>query len=273
MQRKTLRRFVLPTIAFTSAVALVATVPATASAAAKTGQGGVPLPVSWTPPAQVNRTPTGVPADQLPSRPAAAAPRSGQSPRSVTCATFGGVGLQSWFPMDRYAISDRTELLVNRSSGNAVITDRALTVKGTGLNMSFDAVYNSRTLFGGALGSFWTVSSGPDIYLDFLTGVVIARDATGYCAAYYQNSDGSYATPQGSHATLTKLPDGKYALSQDGSGETWLFTGDGRLSSQTDRNGHPITYRYNPSDASLASITDTQGWRLPPTAGTPAAVS
>jgi hypothetical protein len=84
--------------------------------------------------------------------------------------------------MDRYAISDRTELLVNRSSGNAVITDRALTVKGTGLNTSFDAVYNSRTLYGGALGEYWTISSGPDIYLDFRTKVVIVRDASGYCA-------------------------------------------------------------------------------------------
>lgn len=238
---------------FTSAVALVAAVPATASAAPKTSQGGVPLPVSWTPPAQVNRTPTGVTADQVPARPAAAAPRS------ATCVNFVRVGTQPWFPMDRYAISDRTELLVNRSTGNAVITDRALTVKGTGLNMSFDAVYNSRATYGGALGAYWNISSGPDIYLELRIGVAVLHDPTGYCSEYDRNADGSWATPQGSHATLTTLPDGKYALSQDNSGETWLFTGDGRLFSQADRNGHTITYRYNPADASLASITDTQG--------------
>ncbi|WP_410674091.1 RHS repeat-associated core domain-containing protein [Amycolatopsis sp. cmx-4-68] len=257
MQRKSLQRFVLRTITFISIVALAAAVPTTASATPKTSQSGVPLPVAWTPPTQVNRTPAGVTADRVPARPSTAAPNA---PRRESCATFGTLrGTQSWFPMDRYAISDRTELLVNRSTGNAVITDRALTVKGTGLNMSFDAVYNSRAFGMGALGDFWTTSSGPDIHLELWSNGIVFQDATGYCAWYADNGDGGYDTPQGAHATLTKLPDGKYALSQDGSGETWLFTGDGRLSSQTDRNGHAITYRYNPADGTLASITDTQG--------------
>ncbi|OXM70604.1 type IV secretion protein Rhs [Amycolatopsis vastitatis] len=240
-------------LTFTSVIALVSAVPATADAAPKPAPGGVPLPVSWTPPAQVNRTPTGVTADQVPARPA---PRA---PRRETCASYGGWGVQPWFAMDRYAISDRTELLVDRSNGNAVITDRALTVKGTGLNMSFDAVYNSISFEGGALGDFWSISGGPDIHLEILDSVVIYQDATGYCAAYYVNDDGSYETPSGSHSTLTKLSNGSYTLVQDDSGEMSLFTGDGRLSSQTDRNGHAITYRYNPSDGTLASITDTQG--------------
>ncbi|ADJ43887.1 RHS repeat-containing protein [Amycolatopsis mediterranei S699] len=249
----------LRTITFVSAGALIAAVPATASAAPRSGQDGVPLPVSWTPPAQVNRTPTGVLADQVPVRPA---PRSGASVQSLVCDTTQS-GTQPWFAMDRYAISDRTELLVNRYSGNAVITDRALTVKGTGLNMSVDAVYNSANLTrGGAFGTFWTVSGGPDVKLVIYPDPdrrIVLYDPTGYCAEFTKNDDGSYATPSGMHATLTKLPDGKYALSQDSSGETKLFTGDGRLFSQADRNGHTITYRYNASDGTLASITDTQG--------------
>uniref|UniRef100_UPI003F496B89 RHS repeat-associated core domain-containing protein n=1 Tax=Amycolatopsis sp. CA-293810 TaxID=3239926 RepID=UPI003F496B89 len=177
---------------------------------------------------------------------------------SVTCATFARLGTQPWFPMDRYPISDRTELQVNRANGNAVITDRALTVKGTGLDLSVNAVHNSRG-FTGAFGTKWTVSSGPDVQLDVRTAGVIVQDPTGYCAEYLKNPDGSYATPIGAHATLVKLADGKYTLSQHSSGETWSFTGEGRLISQADRNGHSLTYRYNAADGTLASITDTQG--------------
>jgi RHS repeat-associated protein len=258
MRRNSLRHCVLRIITVTSAVALVAAVPATASAASAPTQNGVPLPASWTPSAKVDRTPTGIPAAQLSARPTRTAPRSAQSPKTVTCAMGAPVGTQPWFAMDRYPISDRTELLVNRSDGNAVITDRELTVKGTGLDMSFDATYNSRDSWGNELGGHWTVSAGHDIYLRVMLGSVIVRDATGYCSEYTQNADGSYTTPSGSHATLTKLANGTYHLTQDDSGQVWSFTGDGQLSSQADRNGHSITYRYN-ADYSLASITDTQG--------------
>ncbi|MEU4519411.1 RHS repeat-associated core domain-containing protein [Amycolatopsis sp. NPDC024027] len=247
----------LRTITLTSAFALAAAVPATASAAPETGRGGVPLPVSWTPPAKVNRTPTGLPADQLPPGSAPAAPRS-RSPRVETCLTGGPVGTQPWFPMDRYPISDRTELLVNRASGNAMITDRELTIKGTGLDMSFDATYNSEDIWGNELGGHWTISAGHDINLWVGTYEVIVRDATGYCSEYTKNDDGSFTTPSGSHATLTKLADGTYHLTQDDSGQVQSFTSSGQLSSQADRNGRTITYRYN-ADSSLTSITDTQG--------------
>ncbi|WP_409186524.1 DUF6531 domain-containing protein [Amycolatopsis sp. VS8301801F10] len=60
--------------------------------------------------------------------------------------------------MDRHAISDREELLVNRANGNVVVTDRALTVKGTGLDLSVNAVYNGRTSGSGALGAHWQIS-------------------------------------------------------------------------------------------------------------------
>lgn len=258
MRRKSLRHCVLRTITITSTAALVAAVPATASAAPEPAHHGVPLPASWTPPAGVNHTPTGVPADRLPAGPTRTAPRSAQSPRTLTCASGAPVGTQPWFAMDRYPISDRTELLVNRADGNAVLTDRELTVKGTGLDMSFDATYNSQDSWGNELGGHWTISAGDDIRLRVMLGSVIVRDATGYCSEYTQNADGSYTTPSGSHATLTKLANGTYHLTQDDSGQVWSFTGDGQLSSQADRNGHAITYRYN-SDYSLASITDTQG--------------
>ncbi|WET79006.1 RHS repeat-associated core domain-containing protein [Amycolatopsis sp. QT-25] len=258
MQRKLLRRFVLRVISATTAVVLVAAIPVSASAA--TGiAGGVPLPVTWTPPTQVNRTPTGVPADQVTAKLEEATPGSRPSITSANCATGARLGTQPWFPMDRYAISDRTELLVNRANGNAVITDRAVTVKGTGLDLSVNAVYNSRGI-AGAFGKQWTVSSGPDVRLILGTaGAVVVQDPTGYCSEYRQNPDGSYATPIGGHATLVKLADGKYTLSQHSSGETWSFTGAGRLISQADRNGHALTYRYNATDGTLASITDTQG--------------
>ncbi len=253
MYRRLSRPAALRTFAFASISAVVAVVPAVA-VAAPAAAAGVPMPPTWTPPAAVNRTPTGVTADQVKAK-----PDTGPSVRAATCATGPNNGIQPWFPMDRFAISDREELLVNRANGNVVVTDRALTVKGTGLDLSVNAVYNGRTSGGGALGAHWQISGGPDVKLDVRVGLVILQDPTGYCAEYNQNPDGSYATPAGSHTTLTKLPDGKYAASIDSSGETWLFTGTGRLISQSDRNGHAITYRYNAGDGGLASIVDTQG--------------
>ncbi|SFW92047.1 RHS repeat-associated core domain-containing protein [Amycolatopsis australiensis] len=256
MRRKSLQHCVLRTITVTSAVVLIAAIPAAASAAPETAQKGVPLPASWAPPAKVNRTPIGLLADQIPARSAAPVPKS-QSPRVETCAMGGPVGTQSWFPMDRYPISDRMELLVNRADGNAVLTDRELTIKGTGLDMSLDVTYNSEDQWGWDLGGHWTVSAGRGVGLQVMMYEVIVRDATGYCSEYTKNDDGSYTTPSGSHATLTKLNDGSYHLTQDDSGQVQSFTADGQMSSQADRNGHTITYRYNP-DRSLASITDTQ---------------
>lgn len=127
-----------------------------------------------------------------------------------------------------------------------------------GLDMSLDVTYNSQDTWGIDLGGHWTVSAGRDVRLQVMMYSVIVRDAIGYCAEYPKNDDGSYATPSGSHATLTKLADGSHHLTQDDSGQVQSFTGDGQLSSLADRNGHTITYRYN-SDYSLASITDTQG--------------
>ncbi|KZB85352.1 hypothetical protein [Amycolatopsis regifaucium] len=68
-----------------------------------------------------------------------------------------------------------------------MITDRALTVKGAGLDMSFDAVYNGRAFDRGALGDFCTTSSGPDINLELWSNGIVFQDATGYCAWYADN--------------------------------------------------------------------------------------
>lgn len=253
MQRKPLRHFVLRFLSITTLIAAAVAVPTAANAVPA---AGVPLPPTWTPPVSVDRTPTGVPTDQVRRRAGGVAPTT---PQTTTCAIEPNIGTQSWFPMDRYAISDSTEMLVNRADGNVVITARALTMKGTGLDLSLDAVYNSRSDGGGAFGRWWTISGGRDVYLQMRADGVIFHDPTGYCAEFEQNADGSYVTPQGLHASLVKQADGTFTLTYDSSGEIWKFTADGQLSSHADRNGNTVTYRYNSADGTLASVTDTQG--------------
>lgn len=206
-------------------------------------------PVGDGPQGEVNRTPVGgaPPARtwQPPSAPGAT--------RS-TCLN-DELGVLPWYPMERHPISDRLELLVNLYNFNVVLSYRELTVKGTGLNMSFSRFYNAQDY------PNW-ISSGTEIGLEnpgFTTGNMrILHGPNGYCVSFPEKADGTFAPAEHFHASLTKTPEGGYIVTFNSSGERWLFTGSGWFVAQIDRNGNANTNRYRP-DGSLASITDSQG--------------
>ncbi|MGW7538602.1 RHS repeat-associated core domain-containing protein [Amycolatopsis sp. NPDC054798] len=232
--------------------ALVVAVPYAASAAPRT----VAPPVTvWTPPSTVNKTPTG-------GQPPTAAWRPGYKPGMAAAAVSScGVqetGLLPQYPLERFKISDRMEALVNTHDGNLTITQRQLTVKGTGENLSLSQVYNNQRPGSGSFGTGWTLSHGQDVGLTFTGSDVVLHGDSGYCATFTHKTDGSYTPAPGVHAELTKAPGGKYLLTFNGSNETWTFSPAGWLLSEADRNGNTVTPRYN-SDGTTASITDTQG--------------
>ncbi|MGW4489866.1 RHS repeat-associated core domain-containing protein [Amycolatopsis sp. NPDC004368] len=227
-------------------------VPQVASAEARTV---APPSTVWTPPVTVNHTPTG-------EQPPTAAWRPGYKPGFATAAVSScgtnETGLLPQYPLERFPISDRMEALVNTHDGNLTITQRQLTIKGTGENLSLSQVYNNQRAGTGSFGAGWTLSHGQDIGLTLNGSDVVLHGDSGYCATFTHQADGSYTEAPGTHASLSKGSDGKYSLIFNGSNERWTFSPAGWLLSQADRNGNTVTPRYN-IDGTTASITDSQG--------------
>ncbi len=255
MRRRVLRGFVLRAIGSTvMAVALAAGVVTGATQAQPAVDEVVPAPGTWTPPAEVNRTPTGGLPPEVP-----AAPEQAQvGTRRATCSSSLPQGALPSYPMERHRISDRLELAVNLNNGNLLVVARDLTLKGTGLNLSIDHVYNSA---GWGANGFdnWQLNTGRGVYLSLWdSGSVEMHGPNGYCVLFQPNADGGYKRVPGLNAALTKAADGTFTLVFDSSQEKWRFNANGWLLSQSDRNGNTNTMNYT-ADGNTASITDSQG--------------
>ncbi|MFD9735195.1 RHS repeat-associated core domain-containing protein [Umezawaea sp. NPDC059074] len=228
--------------------------PSAGATAQPTPSGAVTSPPTWTPSDQVNRTPTG---GEPPATAWQPKTKSDLAPASVTCTTWDRPGALPSYPMERHQISDRLELAVNLSNGNVMVVARDLTLKGTGLNLSVDHVYNSQDWATNSFGN-WQLNSGPAVGLRIWNGSVELRGPNGYCVQYPENGSGGYTDAPGVGATLQKVEGGKYNLAFHDSQETWQFSASGWLISQSDRNGHTNTVRYT-SDGDIASLVDSQG--------------
>lgn len=148
------------------------------------------------------------------------------------------------------------DILVNLANGNVVVVAGDLTVRGTGLNLAIDHVFNNQAAgAAGAFGTGWTSSYGPDVKLVLFSDHVDFHDPTGYVATYAK-SGSTFITPPGMDADLT-LSGSTYTLTFHVSNETWTFNSSGRWTAQTDRNGNHLTFAY--SSGNLSTITDTQG--------------
>jgi RHS repeat-associated protein len=184
------------------------------------------------------------------------------------------LGEQSQYTLQKYPLSDRSQLLVNVANGDLELRSDDLHVKGTGLDLAVSRHYNSLQqcwIPGNGvtnveptptpcadLGYGWTFDTGADVGLElFADGDVDYYAPTGAQLPFTLNADGTYRTPPGVDATLTKNGDGTFTLSDHASGGNFAFSTQGYLTSQADRNGNKLSFAY--SGASIASITDTQG--------------
>ncbi|WET81197.1 RHS repeat-associated core domain-containing protein [Amycolatopsis sp. QT-25] len=266
MRSKFSRRSMLHGTSLFAISALVVTSPAAVVQAAEAPSGpldaGVSIPASaWVPPTQVNRVPVGAAPPALPwqgpgSR-GQAAPDAMRAD-AVTCSPGVATGVMNQYPLERFPVSDRSELLVNTANGNVVINASDLTVKGTGQHLSLNHVYNSKLADGGALGTGWSLNTGRDVGLTFEGDNVVLHGDSAYCATFTKNASGGYKPAPGVGAEFAKLDGGTYTLTFNGSNEKWSFNAQGWLLSQADRNGNSTTPRYH-GDGTLASITDSQG--------------
>ena len=168
-----------------------------------------------------------------------------------------GLGTQAFYPLERRALGDRMELLVNLANGNVVVRNKDLAFAGTGLNTAVNHVYNNQATNRGSFGQRWTMTTGRDVGLEVSDpNKVVLQGPTGYRQDYTRDGDG-FTSPSGANAKLAKT-DGGYELTFDKTKEKWRFDNNGFFTSQVDSNDNTITYRYNPN-GTLASIEDTRG--------------
>ncbi|WP_238581045.1 RHS repeat-associated core domain-containing protein [Streptomonospora alba] len=216
----------------------------------------VPAPDTWSP-SKADQKPAGGKPPEQAWRPADADDQEQQRSPGWSCSTGGeNLGIHSWYPMERHQISDRLDLDINVESGNAVLRHRDLTIRGTGLDLNFNSVYNSRDLT-----TKWKQSYGRDIGLMIESDRIAFHGPTGSCDTFHSDGDGGWETPSGVNAELVELANGTFTLTytkgrfQD---EVWYFNSSGWATARSDRNGNKIDLRYT-TGGNLASATDTQG--------------
>ncbi|NRN70994.1 Type IV secretion protein Rhs, partial [Kibdelosporangium sp. 4NS15] len=220
-----------------------------------------PLPTTsqaWQAPTAVNRTPLGGPPPQTYWTPGPAVRQRGTGQTQGLADCGDRTGLRPFYPLERFKVSDRMEILVNLSSGNLVVTQDDFTLKGTGLDLAISHVYNNLVPTRGSFGVGTTMSLGADVGLEFDGNDVILHGPSNYCATFIPNILGGYITPSGMNAKLHEESDGTFTLTFHSSEEKWRFTEYGRLLSQADRNGNSNTFHYN-QFGSVHSIVDSQG--------------
>jgi RHS repeat-associated protein len=182
-------------------------------------------------------------------------------------------GLRPFYTLESDQLSDRHQLHVNPTNGNLVVEASDLQIAGTGLDLDVSRYYNGlaagKSDFGGReFGGNWVLGTGVDVYLTvFDDGSVGYYAPSGFATRFLRNDDGSFRSPNGIGATLTKdQQTGTFKLTAHADGSKQNFRADGMLSSLEDANGNKIEFTYVASNWlqanngwKLTQIRDTQG--------------
>jgi RHS repeat-associated protein len=182
-------------------------------------------------------------------------------------------GLRPFYTLESDPLSDRHQQHVNPTNGNLVVEASDLQIAGTGLDLTVSRYYNGlaagKSDFGGReFGGNWVLGTGVDVYLTvFNDGSVGYYAPSGFATRFLRNDDGTFRSPNGIGATLTKDPgNGTFKLTTHADGSKQNFRADGMLSSLEDANGNKIEFTYVASNWlqanngwKLTQIRDTQG--------------
>lgn len=162
------------------------------------------------------------------------------------------------YTFEDFRLNDRIITKVNVASGNLVLRQEDMRVRGTGIDAVFQRWYNSRAELsrdisnGPGSGQKWTYDPAlVDIFED-LFGNVRWTAPDGVVWMFKRQADGSFSAPAGLHAHLEPNGLGGWDVVMNQSG---LRYGG----APQDRNGNRLDYTYDSTTRNLASITDTQG--------------
>ncbi len=167
-----------------------------------------------------------------------------------------------------FSISGTASLSVDVGTGNALFTDQLLTLPGRRADVPITLTYNS-SAFGSSepsavtnsTGSGWLISGFDQRLVANADGSVTYYGPQGL-SGVFTASGSAFTSPPQFKATLSGSSAAGYTLTVHSSQEKLTFTGAGRLTKDTDRDGNATNYAYDPYGYP-SSITSSRG----PTAG------
>ena len=196
------------------------------------------------------------------------------------------LGDQGWYSTSKHKLGERDTLKINHQSGNAYLAANDVQVTSLGMDLSLGRRYNSQAETTGQFGSKWTMSGGPDVWLEKIDQwrYVYHTPDGAELGPFVRKADTAgdddyrkFFTPAGGlGADLKDNNDDTFTLTFHSSQKKYQFTqkgSDGDLfqTKQTDRSGNSMTYDYVAGTGRLSSITDTVGRRYQISYGTGAA--
>ncbi|GAB78525.1 hypothetical protein AUCHE_09_01300 [Austwickia chelonae NBRC 105200] len=174
-----------------------------------------------------------------------------------------GVGMQSWYPIEEFAVRENLSLAVNVANGNVIVRDTDLKGNAPGVGLRMDRWYNSLSKATGAFGQAWKSGLGSDVRLveDVPAATVYFVGPSGFISKWVNGE----ADP-GLNATLVKNADGTYRVTAQNSRITMDFGTTGMLACIWDANGVGLAFGYN-DDGTTNVIVDGAGRKVQYTYG------
>lgn len=191
-------------------------------------------------------------------------------------------GAQPWYSMTSRPLGDRMNLQVNNRNGNVVVQNTDIDVAGIGIDFSLQRTYNSQGVENGPLGPRWSLSMGPDVWLekksefrfDFhgpggtVIGSFVRKSSDPASPDYTKFSTpiggaGADLSQSGAEFTLTfRDSQSKYVFGQpDANGHTYMRY-------MRDRSNNQIEVQYSGTAGSKPKVSqfiDTAGRTYTPT--------
>lgn len=163
-----------------------------------------------------------------------------------------------------FSISGTSSLSVDVGTGNALFTDQLLTLPGRRTDVPVTLAYNS-SAFGSAepssvtnsSGSGWVISGFDERLVTNADGSVTFYGPQGL-SGVFTPSGSAFTSPSQFKATLSGSQTAGYTLTFHASQEKLTFTGAGRLTTETDRDGNATSYSYD-ANGYPSSITSSRG--------------
>ena len=154
---------------------------------------------------------------------------------------------------------------VNCATGNQFETQTDLAVGGRGLRLNLTRTYNSQLAAKqkehGPFGFGWTSSYSAHLELGYEGKEATVYQDNGSTATFGRSETGAAWTPASSLSEATLADEGSGYVYTLPNQTKMYFTSEGKLTSETDRNGNAITLAYN-AEKQLESATDGAGRKL-----------
>lgn len=187
-----------------------------------------------------------------------------EEPLTATTVISGGPS-----PVEQGGAPSRSEHHTTCSTGHPVncatgvlwheFTDAK--VPGRGVPLEFTRTYSSMNAAeDGPLGFGWIDSYGMSLSIDGETGAATVHEEGGSAVTFPANGEGGFTTPPRVLATLEANEDGTFSFSRFSDHIDYVFSAEGKLVREADRNGNTTTLTYNGSQ--LEKVTDPSGRSL-----------